>query len=112
VLAHGVTLRRAEDDSLLDGDGSALIMHVKADDYHSQHSPRITPKHFIGIERSSVRLRRFGDGACVILSLSGKIRTCDSLCLIAANDVNRKKSPDRHLRALGLIRGLTWASIV
>jgi Cu-Zn family superoxide dismutase len=38
VLAHGVTLRRAEDDSLLDGDGSALIIHAKADDYHSQPS--------------------------------------------------------------------------
>jgi Cu-Zn family superoxide dismutase len=38
VLAHGVTLKRGEKGSLLDGDGSALVIHAKADDYRSQPS--------------------------------------------------------------------------
>jgi Cu-Zn family superoxide dismutase len=38
VLAPGVTLKRGEEASLLDGDGSALVVHAKADDYRSQPS--------------------------------------------------------------------------
>jgi superoxide dismutase, Cu-Zn family len=38
VLAPGVTLKRGEEGSLVDGDGSALVIHAKADDYRSQPS--------------------------------------------------------------------------
>lgn len=38
VLAHGLTLKRGEEGSLLDADGSALVIHAKADDYRSQPS--------------------------------------------------------------------------
>jgi Cu-Zn family superoxide dismutase len=38
VLAHGMTLKRGDEGSLLDDDGSALVIHAKADDYRSQPS--------------------------------------------------------------------------
>jgi Cu-Zn family superoxide dismutase len=36
VLVPGVTLKRGEENSLLDDDGAALVIHAKADDYRSQ----------------------------------------------------------------------------
>lgn len=50
-LATGVTLEPGAEGSLLDGDGSALVIHADSDDYQSQPSGGGGPKVACGVIR-------------------------------------------------------------